>query len=41
MQPCRFVNAVLQTIIDDPARVALVEWMISGIPMGRMGGTSP
>lgn len=37
IQPCQFVNAGLQAIIDDPTRATLVERMISGIPMGRMG----
>lgn len=37
IQPCQFVNAGLQALIDDPARAALVQRMISGIPMGRMG----
>lgn len=37
IQPCQFVNAGLQALIDDPTRATLVERMISGIPMGRMG----
>ena len=37
VQPCQFVNAGLQAIIEDPARAALVERMVSGIPIGRMG----
>jgi NAD(P)-dependent dehydrogenase (short-subunit alcohol dehydrogenase family) len=37
IQPCQFVNPGLQAIIDDPARRAIVDRMISGIPMGRMG----
>lgn len=37
IQPCQFVNPGLQAIIDDPSRASIVERMISGIPMGRMG----
>ena len=37
IQPCQFVNPGLQAIIDDPARRSIVDRMISGIPMGRMG----
>ena len=37
IQPCQFVNSGMQAIIDDPARRSIVERMVSGIPMGRMG----
>ena len=37
IQPCQFVNAGLQALIDDPAQRPMVDRMISGIPMGRMG----
>jgi NAD(P)-dependent dehydrogenase (short-subunit alcohol dehydrogenase family) len=37
IQPCQFLNEGLQALVDDPAQRALVERMVSGIPMGRMG----
>lgn len=37
IQPCQFVNSGLQAIIDDPTQAAVVERMIAGIPLGRMG----
>ena len=37
IRPCQFVNEGLQALIDDPAQRPLVDRMISGIPMGRMG----
>jgi NAD(P)-dependent dehydrogenase (short-subunit alcohol dehydrogenase family) len=37
IQPCQFLNEGLQALVDDPAQKALVERMIGGIPMGRMG----
>jgi len=37
IQPCQFLNAGLRGLVVDPARARLVERMISGIPMGRMG----
>jgi NAD(P)-dependent dehydrogenase (short-subunit alcohol dehydrogenase family) len=37
IQPCQFLNEGLQALVDDPTQNALVERMIGGIPMGRMG----
>jgi NAD(P)-dependent dehydrogenase (short-subunit alcohol dehydrogenase family) len=37
IQPCQFLNEGLQALVDDPAQKALVDRMIGGIPMGRMG----
>ncbi len=37
IQPCQFVNPGLQAIIDDPTKETIVDRMISGIPIGRMG----
>ena len=37
IRPCQFVNEGLQALIDDPAQRPLVDRMIAGIPMGRMG----
>ena len=37
IQPCQFVNAGLQAMIDDPTKQSVVARMISGIPIGRMG----
>jgi NAD(P)-dependent dehydrogenase (short-subunit alcohol dehydrogenase family) len=37
IEPCQFVNEGLQSLIDNPAKAPLVERMISGIPIGRMG----
>jgi NAD(P)-dependent dehydrogenase (short-subunit alcohol dehydrogenase family) len=37
IQPCQFLNEGLQALVDDPAQRPLVDRMIGGIPMGRMG----
>ena len=37
IQACQFVNAGLRAMMDDPARAATVERIVSGIPLGRMG----
>jgi NAD(P)-dependent dehydrogenase (short-subunit alcohol dehydrogenase family) len=37
IQPCQFLNEGLQALVDDPAQKPLVDRMIAGIPMGRMG----
>jgi NAD(P)-dependent dehydrogenase (short-subunit alcohol dehydrogenase family) len=37
IQPCQFLNEGLQALVDDPAQKPLVDRMIGGIPMGRMG----
>ena len=37
IQPCQFLNEGLQALVDDPTQKALVDRMIGGIPMGRMG----
>jgi NAD(P)-dependent dehydrogenase (short-subunit alcohol dehydrogenase family) len=37
IRPCQFLNEGLQGLVDDPAQRPLVERMIAGIPMGRMG----
>jgi NAD(P)-dependent dehydrogenase (short-subunit alcohol dehydrogenase family) len=37
IQPCQFLNEGLQALVDDPAETPLVDRMIGGIPMGRMG----
>ncbi len=40
IRPCQFVNEGLQALVDDPAQRPLVDRMIAGIPMGRMGQPS-
>ena len=35
--PCQFLNDGLRGVIADPAKTRIVERMIGGIPMGRMG----
>jgi NAD(P)-dependent dehydrogenase (short-subunit alcohol dehydrogenase family) len=37
IRPCQFLNEGLQALVDDPAQRPLVDRMIAGIPMGRMG----
>jgi NAD(P)-dependent dehydrogenase (short-subunit alcohol dehydrogenase family) len=37
IRPCQFLNEGLQALVDDPAQRSLVDRMIAGIPMGRMG----
>ena len=37
IQPCQFLNEGWRPAIDDPAKAPLVERVISGIPLGRMG----
>jgi NAD(P)-dependent dehydrogenase (short-subunit alcohol dehydrogenase family) len=37
IRPCQFVNDGLQAMIDDPTKRPMVDRMIAGIPMGRMG----
>jgi NAD(P)-dependent dehydrogenase (short-subunit alcohol dehydrogenase family) len=37
IQPCQFLNEGLQALVDDPAQKPLVDRMIAGIPIGRMG----
>jgi NAD(P)-dependent dehydrogenase (short-subunit alcohol dehydrogenase family) len=37
IEPCQFINEGLQSLIDNPAKAPLVQRMISGIPIGRMG----
>jgi NAD(P)-dependent dehydrogenase (short-subunit alcohol dehydrogenase family) len=37
IQPCQFLNAGWRTMVADPSRSALVQRVLSGIPMGRMG----
>jgi gluconate 5-dehydrogenase len=37
IQPCQFLNDGLRAMTADPARAHLVERMLAGIPMGRMG----
>jgi NAD(P)-dependent dehydrogenase (short-subunit alcohol dehydrogenase family) len=37
IQPCQFLNASWRSMVADPNRSALVERVLSGIPMGRMG----
>jgi NAD(P)-dependent dehydrogenase (short-subunit alcohol dehydrogenase family) len=37
IQPCQFLNQSWQAAVADPNRSALVERVLSGIPIGRMG----
>jgi NAD(P)-dependent dehydrogenase (short-subunit alcohol dehydrogenase family) len=37
IQPCQFLNAGWRAMFADPARSGLVERVLSGIPIGRMG----
>jgi NAD(P)-dependent dehydrogenase (short-subunit alcohol dehydrogenase family) len=37
IQPCQFLNAGWRAMVADPGRAALVQRVLSGIPMGRMG----
>lgn len=37
IQPAQFLNAGWRAMIADPARASLVERVLSGIPIGRMG----
>ncbi len=37
IQPAQFLNEGWRTMVADPSKSALVERVISGIPMGRMG----
>jgi NAD(P)-dependent dehydrogenase (short-subunit alcohol dehydrogenase family) len=37
IQPCQFLNDGWQAMVADPGRAALVERVLSGIPIGRMG----
>jgi NAD(P)-dependent dehydrogenase (short-subunit alcohol dehydrogenase family) len=37
IRPCQFVNDGLQAMIDDPTKRPMVDRMIAGIPLGRMG----
>jgi NAD(P)-dependent dehydrogenase (short-subunit alcohol dehydrogenase family) len=37
IQPCQFLNAGWRAMIADPNRSGLVERVLSGIPIGRMG----
>jgi NAD(P)-dependent dehydrogenase (short-subunit alcohol dehydrogenase family) len=37
IQPCQFLNAGWRAMIADPNRAGLVERVLSGIPIGRMG----
>jgi NAD(P)-dependent dehydrogenase (short-subunit alcohol dehydrogenase family) len=37
IQPCQFLNEGWRTSVADPSKSALVERVLSGIPMGRMG----
>jgi len=37
IQPCQFLNAGWRSMIADPQRAGLVERVLSGIPIGRMG----
>jgi len=37
IQPCQFLNEGWRSSLADPSRSALVERVLSGIPMGRMG----
>jgi len=40
IQPCQFLNEGWRSSLADPSRSALVERVLSGIPMGRMGEPS-
>jgi NAD(P)-dependent dehydrogenase (short-subunit alcohol dehydrogenase family) len=37
IQPSQFLNAGWRAMVADPSRSALVERVLSGVPMGRMG----
>ncbi len=37
IQPCQFLNAGWRAMVADPSKSALVERVLSGIPIGRMG----
>ena len=37
IQPCQFLNAGWRSMLADPNRAPLVERVLSGIPLGRMG----
>jgi NAD(P)-dependent dehydrogenase (short-subunit alcohol dehydrogenase family) len=37
IQPCQFLNAGWRAMVADPGRAALVQHVLSGIPIGRMG----
>jgi NAD(P)-dependent dehydrogenase (short-subunit alcohol dehydrogenase family) len=37
IQPCQFLNAGWRAMVADPNRSALVQRVLSGIPIGRMG----
>ena len=37
IQPCQFLNAGWRSMVGDPNRAPLVERVLSGIPIGRMG----
>jgi NAD(P)-dependent dehydrogenase (short-subunit alcohol dehydrogenase family) len=37
IQPCQFLNAGWRAMIADPARAGLVQHVLDGIPIGRMG----
>src|SRR5712672_1713168 len=37
IRPCQFLNEGLQALVDNPAQRPLVDRMLAGIPMGRMG----
>jgi NAD(P)-dependent dehydrogenase (short-subunit alcohol dehydrogenase family) len=37
IQPCQFVNDGWRAMLADPGRAALVQRVLSGIPIGRMG----
>jgi len=37
IQPCQFLNAGWRRMVADPRRSALVQHVLAGIPIGRMG----
>lgn len=37
IQPCQFLSAGMRAMVADPTASAMVERMLDGIPMGRMG----
>lgn len=37
IQACQFINPGLQAMVDDPTQAKVVERILSGIPLGRMG----
>ena len=37
IQPCQFLNAGWRSMVADPSRAGLVQRVLSGIPLGRMG----